>query len=262
MNTIARALALLALAGLSAATQAWEAVEIPSRPSITQRFLHHAPSAPRAVVVLFAGGHGGTQIGLDGSIGGLRGNFLVRSRDRFVAQGLAVAVIDAPSDRQGGHYLSFFRQTHEHVTDVRALIAWLKTKHAGVPVWLVGTSRGTQSVAHIATVLTPADGGPDGIVLTASILQDPRGRPVPDIALERIAIPVLVAHHRQDSCRSCYFSDLPRLTGRLTKTARTALLAYDGGENRGDPCEAMAYHGFNGLEDKVVADIAAFVQPK
>jgi pimeloyl-ACP methyl ester carboxylesterase len=237
----------------------WEAIEIPTRGNVTQRFLHRAPPEPHAAVILFAGGNGGTRIGADGSIGALRGNFLVRSRDRFAERGLAVVVIDAPSDRQSANYLSGARQTNEHVTDVRAVIAWLKWKHRATPVWLVGTSRGTQSVAHIATALAPADGGPDGIVLTASILQDPRGRPVPDMALERIAIPVLVAHHRQDSCRLCLFSDLPRLTDRLTKAKRTAQLVYDGGENRGDPCEAMAYHGFNGLEDKVVADIAAFV---
>ena len=30
------------------------------------------------------------------------GNFLVRTRDAFAAQGLMVAVIDAPSDQKGG----------------------------------------------------------------------------------------------------------------------------------------------------------------
>jgi hypothetical protein len=30
-------------------------------------------------------------------------------------------------------------------------------------------------------------------------------------------------------------------------------------ENRSDPCEALAYHGFNGLEKEVVAKIAEWI---
>src|SRR5205085_1458155 len=109
-------------------------------------------------------------------------------------QGLVVAVIDAPSDRQNWPYLNDFRQTADHVTDVKAAIAWLR-QELKLPVWLVGTSRGTQSAAFIATQLAPADGGPDGIVLTSTILQDRRTRAVPDMALERIKVPVLITHH-------------------------------------------------------------------
>src|SRR4029450_2619816 len=91
-----------------------------------------------------------------------KGNFLVRTRALFAQQGLLVAVIDAPSDRQLPPYLSGFRQAREHAADVRAVIAWTK-KEAAVPVWLVGTSRGTQSAGSIATSLPPADRGPHGI---------------------------------------------------------------------------------------------------
>ena len=196
----------------------------------------------------------------DGTMKSLRGNFLVRSRDLFAAQGLAVAVIDAPSDRQSYPHLNNFRQTAEHVADVKAAIAWLR-QELKIPVWLVGTSRGTQSTAYIATQLLPADGGPDGIVLTSSIFVD-RGRPVQDMALDRIRVPVLVAHHVQDGCRYCLYSDVPKLTSKLGKVPRTALLTFDGGNNVGDPCEARAYHGYNGIEAEVVAKIAAWITAK
>ena len=39
-----------------------------------------------------------------------------------------------------------FRQTEEHAADLKATIAWARAT-AKVPVWLVGTSRGTQSAA-------------------------------------------------------------------------------------------------------------------
>ena len=116
-----------------------------------------------------------------------------------------------------------------------------------------------QSAAYISTQLTPADGGPDGLVLTASILLDKRGRPVPGMALDRIQTPVLVVHHVRDGCWACQFTDMPALTNKLKHMKRTDLITFDGGNSAGDPCEARAYHGFNGVETEVVGKIAAWI---
>jgi dienelactone hydrolase len=253
-------IALLALVLVLAATPApaevsQRVVDVASRTGVTQRFLLVDPGRPKAAAILFAGGHGGLQLTADGDFGWGKGNFLVRSRDLFVEQGLLVAVVDAPSDRQSPPFLSGFRQTHWHVSDVKAVIAWLR-QHAPVPVWLVGTSRGTQSAAFIGTEAAPDRGGPDGIVLTASVLRDPRGRAVPEMPLEKIGVPVLVVHHKQDGCVACPFDDVPRVMARLTSARARELLAFDGGVTRGDPCEAFAHHGFNGLERDVVSRIA------
>jgi pimeloyl-ACP methyl ester carboxylesterase len=235
-----------------------QVVDIPTRPGVTQRFVYLASGQPRAAVILLAGGHGGLQIFPNGSFKWGEGNFLVRTRGLFEQQGLAVAVVDAPSDRQSAPFLNGFRQTPEHVADLRAVIAWLREK-TGVPVWLVGTSRGTQSAAWATTQLPRAEGGPDGLVLTSSILDDPRGRPVPAMPLERVAVPVLVVHHQQDGCRLCAFPGTARLMEKLTAAPRKELIAVSGGISQGDPCEAMAYHGYNGLEADVVGRIAAWI---
>ncbi|MEK6592060.1 MAG: alpha/beta hydrolase, partial [Pseudomonadota bacterium] len=157
-------------------------------------------------------------------------------------------------------YLSGFRQTQAHVADVQAVIAWLRA-HAGLPVWLVGTSRGTQSAAYAAIALAGKD-APDGLVLTATVLTERRGRPVPDMQLETLKLPVLVVHHEQDGCRLCLFSDMPRLMQKLTSLPRKQLLSFTGGNDVGDPCEAQAYHGFNGLEAKVVDQIGQWILAK
>jgi pimeloyl-ACP methyl ester carboxylesterase len=236
-------------------------VDIPTRPGVTQRTLVLAPAEPKAAVILFAGGHGGLQIFANGSMKWGEGNFLVRTRQLFADAGLTVAVIDAPSDRQSPPFLSGFRQRPEHAADVKALIAWLR-ENAKVPVWLVGTSRGTQSAAYVTTELGGPD-GPDGLVLTSTILTDFKGnRPVPAMPLGRIRVPVLVVHHEQDGCEHCSFSGVPGLMEMLGKTPRAQLLSFRGGENRGDPCEAFAYHGFNGLEREVVQQIAAWILAK
>jgi hypothetical protein len=257
---------LLALAGQSALQSAFaqsaaapRVVDIPTRPGVTQRFVYIAPSGPpKASVILMAGGHGGLQINEAGGFGWGGGHFLVRTRQQFADAGLAVAVIDAPSDKQSPPYLSGNRQRLEHRTDVLALIAWLK-QQSPVPVWLVGTSRGTQSAAYVATEATPAQGGPDGLVLTSTILVDPKGRAVPQMPLEKLAIPVLVVHHESDGCKVCLFSDMPMLMEKLAKTPKAELIRVSGGQSRGDPCEAMAYHGFNGLEAEVVSKISRWV---
>lgn len=251
---------LISIAGISHAQVSERVVDIPTRPGVTQRFVYLTPQQPGAAVILFAGGHGGLQILPDGSFKWGEGNFLVRSRQLFAEQNLMVAVVDAPSDRQSPPYLSGFRQRREHVADIKAVIAWLR-EQAGVPVWLVGTSRGTQSAAFVATQLTGPE-GPDGLVLTSTILKDRGERPVPDMDLGKLKIPVLVIHHEYDGCGNCPFMDLPRLMERLGPLPRKELLAFKGGESRGNPCEAFAYHGFNGIEREVVAKAARWILAK
>jgi dienelactone hydrolase len=239
--------------------QAQRVVDVPTRPGVTQRMVVLEPQMPNATVVLFAGGHGGLQISSDGGFKWGGGNFLVRTRQLFASKNLIVAVVDAPSDRQNPPYLGGFRQRPEHVADIKAVIAWLK-QQGNIPVWLVGTSRGTQSAAFIATQLRPADGGPDGLVLSSTILTEkPPSRPVPEMPLDKIQIPTLVVHHKEDGCGLCKYRDLPLLMDRLTAVPRKELLTFDGGKSQGDPCEAMAYHGFNGLEPEVVTKIAEWI---
>ena len=248
---------LCVISAISPARSQDKIVDIPTRSDVSQRFLLISTAEPKAAVILFAGGHGGLQLTDAGTARWGNNNFLVRSAPLFAAHGFTVAVIDAPSDKQAPPYLSGFRQSPEHASDVKAVIAWLK-EQVKVPVWLVGTSRGTQSAAAVSTALAQS-GGPDGVVLTSTILNDPRSRPVPDMALEKLTVPVLVVHHEQDACRVCLLRDMPRLMAKLSTLPRKELMTFRGGENQGDPCEALAYHGFNGLEAEVIRRIAAWI---
>lgn len=263
VKTLVRTLASLLF--LACTTYAYgqvvqKVVDIPTRPGVSQKMVVLFPQNPKAAVILFAGGHGGLQIFPNGSFKWGEGNFVVRTRQLFAEQDLLVVIVDAPSDRQRPPYLSGFRQRPEHVADIKAVIEWIR-EQAKVPVWLVGTSRGTQSAAYVATELNGLD-GPDGLVLTSTILTDEKGRPVPAMPLGKLHIPVLVVHHKQDGCGHCSFSDVPGLMEKLTSAPKKQLLTFEGGENRGDPCEPFAYHGFNGLEREVVSQIAAWIHTK
>jgi predicted alpha/beta-hydrolase family hydrolase len=256
---------LISFFSLACATYAYgqttqKVVDIPTRPGVFQRMVVLSPQDPKAAVILFAGGHGGLQISPNGSFKWGEGNFLVRTRQLFADQGLLVAVVDAPSDRQSPPYLSGFRQRPEHAADIKAVIAWVR-EQAKVPVWLVGTSRGTQSAAYVAAELNGPQ-GPDGLVLSSTILTDKKGRPVPAMPLSKLHIPVLVVHHEWDGCKLCPFNDVSTLMEKLDHVSKKQLLSFKGGKNRGDPCEAFAYHGFNGLEHEVVAQIARWILAK
>jgi len=236
-------------------------IDIDTRPGVKQRFLYLEGPQPRGVLLLYAGDHGGLHIADDGSLAWGSGNFLVRERQAFADGGFIVAVVDAPSDRQSYPYLGSFRETAQHAEDAKALIAWMRAQHPRIPVWLVGTSRGTESAAAIAIRLG-GEGGPDGIVLTSSILVGRKERAVTDMDLAALKIPVLVVHHKDDQCRETPFAGTDKLMKKLTNAPRKELIAVSGGTTQGDPCEAAAYHGYNGIEDQVVQAIETWISPR
>lgn len=254
------AITLFALGLQVNAQVAQKVVDIPTRSGVMQRMLVLTPKDPKAALLLIPGGHGGLQMFPNGSLKWGENNFLVRTRQLFAEQGVVVAIIDAPSDRQSPPYLQGFRQKPEHAADIKAVIAWLR-EQSHLPVWIVGTSRGTQSAAYVATVLSGSD-GPDGVVLTSTILSDEKGRPVPEMPLDAIKVPILVVHHEEDACPMCAFAGIPALMAKLTNSPRKQLLSFRGGNSQGDSCEAMAHHGFNGLEREVVQQTAAWILAK
>jgi pimeloyl-ACP methyl ester carboxylesterase len=259
-----RALAALALATAlsgsppSPAVAADEEVRtVPARPGVTESFLLvRPPAAPTASVILLAGGDGVLALKPTGPTR-LQGNFVVRTRRRFAAEGLLVAVLDAPSDRSS---LWNFRTTKDHAADLKAAIAALRAI-APVPVWLVGTSMGTLSAANAAARLR--DGGPDGIVLTSSVSETSRmsGESVRSVALGDIRVPVLIVHHRHDTCSASPYAWAADMPGALKKAPVREVLTFDGGSPPiSDPCEAKSAHGYLGLEPEVVSAIAAWIR--
>lgn len=245
------------LTGSAHADFATKVIDTPTRTDVTVRSVALLPAEPKAAVILLAGGDGGLRIFSGGTIGRLDGNFLIRSRKLFADQGIATVVVDAPSDRMRPPYLAGFRTTDEHARDLGAVVDWL-AQETRRKVWLVGTSRGTQSAAFAGLKLQE-NPSLAGIVLTSSILVDASSPPVPAMPLETFGLPVLVVHHDQDSCQLTHFSDLQRLTDKLPKAVATKVMVFSGGVSWGDPCQARAYHGYNGLEADVVGQIAQWL---
>ena len=259
MRRIAVALAIFGATVAATGAAAEEIKTLQTPRGVTQAFVYlRRPGTPTASVILFSGGDGHLKLAGRERMGA-GGNFLVRTRGKFAGQGFLVAVPDAPSDRTSWG-LTDFRTSAKHADDVGALIAFLRSE-APVPVWLVGTSMGSVSAASVAAKLPP--GSIDGIVLTSSVTAWSKSQreSLNDVRLGDIRVPVFVVHHEADTCPASLARDAERIAPKLTASPRTAVRFFKGGDTpRSGPCEPFAPHGYLGIEDSVVASIAAFIR--
>jgi hypothetical protein len=243
-------------------------VEVQVRPGVTIKYLALSPKAkPRDAVMLFAGGNGLLNLQPNGAIGNLAGNFLVRSRERFVQRNLFVAVVDTPNQVAIDGNV---RLSAQYAQDMARVIENVRARADGGRVWLVGTSTGTMSAASIAARLPRTPGKdnlrrPDGIVLTATqtnVVKGYCGRTVFNAQLSSVNVPVLVAHHLADGCKCSPPKYAAKVIAALKSAPSKEQANFSGGlpPKSPDPCMAMTPHGFLGLEDKVVAAIADFIR--
>jgi pimeloyl-ACP methyl ester carboxylesterase len=261
MRLLLRLLALsLLIAPIAARAQITSSVvDLTPRPGITLRVLIETPAQPTRAVILFNGGPGIVTIDNAGKVTWGHGNFLIRSRQNWSGYGFLVAVVDAPSDWQKpSEGLGMFRYAQAHADDIAQVIQLVRSRVTG-SVWLVGTSRGTISAANAAIRLK--SGGPDGIVLTSSMVST-RGRDdlfIMDLA--QIRVPVLIVHHRDDGCIAAAPGMVPRLADALVNAPKREVMMFEGGApSRSDPCEPWAPHGYIGIEGKVVGEIARWIK--
>lgn len=218
-------LAVIAVASslLSTAAQADETVSIGG-----SRVVVIKPAAPHASVILMPGGDGAIRAGDQGDIHGLLRNQLVRTRHAYAARGLAVMVTDVDTDLASAvKYMAAIKR----------------------PVTVIATSRGT---------LRAAEGigrgaRPDALVLTSGFLspESGSGNNVMSILGSPSALPrTLVIHHTQDGCKFTQPAGVDPFIKWSGGRAHVRWLS--GGVDQGNPCEAMAHHGFNGLDGQVV----------
>jgi len=236
-------------------------ITLKTRPDVEQRFILITPEKPVANVILFAGGKGALDLDTtfgSPSIGWGNNNFLVRSRDKFAEQGFVVAVVDAPSDKQEKPWMFFgFRDSDEHVTDIDHVISYLK-KQNDLPVWLIGTSRGTESAATIAI---DSKQQPHGLILTSSMTEENgRGTAVTEMELEKITLPTLIASHEYDGCPKTPPEGAEEIAGMLIKAKKVEIKMFSGGDETGRPCKGLSYHGFQDIEEEVVKYISKFIK--
>jgi hypothetical protein len=203
------------------------------------------------VAVLFPGGAGKVDLERETARTRPGGNFLVRSRQFFAQEGVAAAVVDAPSDQSAGMQ-DAFRLAEAHAEDIGKVVSDLKKRFPGLPVFLVGTSRGTISAAAVGRRL-----GKDvnGVVLTSTVFLANRRQPgLSGFDFATIPTPLLFVHHTEDACNLTPYSSAKRLSDQFP------LISVSGGlPPQSDACEAMSAHGYIGKEGETVKAIAQWI---
>lgn len=245
---------MLALLLPLGAACAEDIVILPTRGGVTQSYLLASPESGKAqaVAILFPGGAGKTDLERETARKVLdRGNFLVRTRQLFAGQGVAAAVMDAPSDQSIGME-DHFRLSESHAEDIAKVVADLKKRFPGLPVFLVGTSRGTISAASAGKRLGKEI---DGVVLTSTLFLASRTQPgLSGFDYSSITTPLLFVHHVDDGCNVTPYSSARRLADRFP------LISVSGGlPPQSKPCDAMSQHGYLGKEAETVQAIAKWM---
>ncbi len=188
--------------------------------------LLNKPTAPsKGSIILIPGGDGVLGVQPNGTFSSLAGNQLVRTRKNYANVGLASLTLDKG-------------------VGVAAAIAYMRT--IASPVVVVATSRGSLRVPSALAAK------PDALVLTAAFLADVKAQVGSATTLPR----TLVIHHKQDGCQHTPPSAVEPF--KSWGGAKVTVEWLDGGSNSGNVCQARAYHGFNGLDGRVVELVARF----
>jgi dienelactone hydrolase len=238
-------------------------VEIGSRGQKIRALLIE-PASPLGSVILLAGGHGKLDITPQGTIRELAKNQLVRTRAAYAKAGYAVLVPDiAPDLKAPSGVVNGYRNSASYAKDLGAAVEFMrKIKN---PVVMVGTSRGSLSVANALVHLKDRPQRPDAAVITSGFLAPSGKFEVRTFAGNNPAaysLPMLVVHHRKDGCEHTLPSNVEPFKVWYEKSGRKLdVIWMEGGlPPKSDACNALSPHGFYGLDDQVVAKITSWIK--
>jgi hypothetical protein len=245
------ALALLGLAILRpGAAYGDDVVTLDTRPGITQSFLLLEPKGTAKGVVIMLPGHEGevefrkTPEGdyeVENHGGGLTAHPAMRETLR--KSGFAVAVIAPPSDRT--LLAPWFRKSTEHLEDMRIVIGYLQKRYGSKP-YLQGHCLATFSAASVASRLK--SDGISGLILSSTRSTGKDGS-VTDFEHGTVNVPVLLVHHRDDSCPQSPYQNLGRLKGFYQNSApKVDIITVTGGESRMKKKQQSCQDGFHGIK--------------
>ena len=160
-----------------------------------------------------------------------KGNFLIRSRKLFADDETVVLSTDSTAS----------------VERMGAIAEDATRRYPGIKIYVIGTSRSTTSTMMLAEGL---DGKVAGFVHTSSKSS------IASFDTRALKSRQLIVHHKNDACNE---TGLASAQYNHEKYG-TDFIVMEGGVSLGDPCEAFAYHGYNGIEKETVDKIKAWIK--
>jgi hypothetical protein len=218
----------------------------------TQRVMYARPQSGRGTIMMLPGGAGDVGIDEDGDLAHGK-NFVVRTRDLWLARGYAVMIPDAVD----GENLRGLRSSPEYAKIIHALVQEAHAKASG-PVFLLGTSQGSIAAMNGAAHLSKAELA--GVVLTESVSRRSKsGETVFDASPDRVTVPALVVANRASACRVAPPDDAPRIAAAMSRAPDVKVIYVQGGVTRSWECGSESPHGYFGIEGTVVDKIVAWL---
>lgn len=230
--------------------------------TLTYYFSEPSVNSRREAVILFIGGAG---VLPKQPKENCTDNFLVRVRKQFLDAGYAVAIPDVPTDHAQG-LLGHYRSSEAHAArDIRALVYDVRDHAGRVPIWLVGTSRGSISAASGGARLSPHIAG---LVLTSTVTRHTSNSnygsdTVFEVPLQGITVPTLLVGHARDKCPISPPGDgngiLQKLSGAPVKARALVYGGIQTAPSDTELCEPDAPHGFCDSESEAMHVILKFM---
>lgn len=187
---------------------------------------------PRYAVILMPGSTGNLSPRMENGkvVMSMASNFLIRSRGLF-ADGQFVAASTSATSTPGR---------------ILAIVQELEKRYGKLAVYVIGTSRSTESTQSLAASL---DGQVAGFVHTSSVTG------IASFDPHRFKSRQLLVIHREDACK---------VTNNTASEAShrsygTDLIVIEGGKAVGDECGPYGHHGYYGVEKETVDRIKAWI---
>ena len=188
-----------------------------------------------------------------------KNNSLSRSAHLFANEGFIASNIDVPIPISENTLIgndaygigTDFRTSKKHLIDVQNIIKYHK-KNGVNEFFLAGTSRGSYSIAYLATQIK--DPSVKGFISTSS-MDD-----IDIIDLTKIKKPILFVHHEDDECHVTTHGSATSNFETVSSPSKHFLTVSGGDSPEGRSCGALAEHGFIGINRKVVENIASWMQ--
>jgi hypothetical protein len=195
--------------------------------------LNVSNASPAYVVILFPGGSGRVDPRMqDGKlVYGFKGNFLLRARPHLVDEDFATVTTNSTDSEES----------------VQAILNDIAARFPKAKVYLMGTSNGTRATMKLAGYLADKIAGE---IHTSSRNE------IYFFDGKKYKNRHLVVHHKNDGCHATLFSAAERSHEKYG----TDFIAMEGGKSVGDPCEAFAYHGYNGIEAETMQAIKKWIR--
>jgi hypothetical protein len=196
--------------------------------------LNYQTQDPKYVIILFPGGTGRVDPHMEDGIlrYSAKNNFLVRSREFIVDDEFATVTTNSSSSEER----------------MQGILDDLKSRFPHAQIYLMGTSNGTFSTTALADYLSDKIAGE---IHTSSLSSR-----IYYFDAHKYKNRQLIVHHKNDECRKTPFSAAEHSHLKYGND----FIAVEGGTSVGDPCEAFAYHGYDGIENETIQAIKNWIK--